>query len=227
MVINMFTWKLEDMALMNENCNTYIGTHKMYNAEITTAREEKIAFVDSMTDGLLSYILELIEKFNKVKDSLPKTNYGDVKTVSLKAWINKNDTKYSQKIIDDWYHYGKYRILGCERHITNDYKGTYDIYDDLVDEVFHRQLLECEKCECRYFKEHDEYEVLKDKLRNTGYDTTFGVRLSFSSNNEIYILDDDDNKREITIDEIKILLDKYEQLDRLVENLTKEIHIVY
>ena len=29
----MFEWKVEDMALMNEKSNIYIGNEKIYNAE--------------------------------------------------------------------------------------------------------------------------------------------------------------------------------------------------
>ena len=41
------------------------------------------------------------------------------------------------------------------------------------------------------------------------------------------VVDDNDNERDITIDELKELLSKYEQLDALVEKITKETHIVY
>lgn len=220
----MFDWKVENMELLNEPC---IGKEKIYLCESKVSREDKIAFVDGMNDGKLSYILELVKKFEEDKESLPKDSYGNVKTVSLKAWIKRNDTKYDRPIIDDWYHYGKYRILGSERYITNDYKGTYDIYDDLIDEVFHRQLIECERKEKQYFLEHDEYSILKKKFRERKYNTTFGVHIVTCSNDNIYIVDDNDNEREITIDELKELLAKYEQLDKLVEKLTEETHIVY
>lgn len=225
----MFEWKVEDMALLNEKGGIFLGKKKIYNCESKVSRKDKIAFVDSLQDGRLSYLLFLIEKFNSEKDSLPKDNWDNVKTVSLKAWIKRNDTKYSRPIIDDWYHYGKYRILGTERWITSNYKGTYDTYEDLVDEVFHRQLKECKDKEHKYFLEHDEYSILKEKFRNKKYSTTFGVNIATCSDGSIYIYDGDSfydsEHREITIDELKYFLDRYEELDKLVKRITEETKI--
>lgn len=228
----MFEWKVEDMVLLNQNGGIFLGKEKIYDCEHKVSREDKIAFVDSIHDGKLSYILSLIEKFKEDKESLPKDQWGNVKTVSLKAWIKKNDTKYGRPLIDDWYHYGKFNLLGMDRYITYDGtydgKGTWDTYDDLVDEVFHRQLKECEKKEKEYFLTHDEYSILKQKLRDRNYHTTFGVHIGFCSDGEIYVYDNDhERRRPITIEELKELLFKYEQLDALVEKLTSETHIVY
>lgn len=99
------------MVLMNNRHDVYTSRGKrkaiIYDCEDSVSREDKIAFVDSKTDGKLSYLLSLIEKFNADKDNLPKKDsmFGEpeVKTTSLKAWIKRNDTKYSQNIIDDWW----------------------------------------------------------------------------------------------------------------------------
>lgn len=225
----MFEWKVEEMVLMNNHADDYTGRCKVsvYACESFVSREDKIAFVDSMTDGKLSYLLSLIEKFNADKEGFPKDSWGDVKTVSLKAWIKRNDTKYSRKLIDDWYEYGKYNLLGCERYIQSNRKGSYDYYEDLVDEVFRRQLMKCEEEERKYFCEHDEYSILKKRYREKGYNTTFGIHICDWSSGRLTIADDNDNERDITIDELRELLSKYEQLDALVEKLTKETHIVY
>lgn len=225
----MFEWKVEDMALLNEEGGVFLGKEKIYDCESKVSREDKIAFVDSLQDGKLSYLLSLIEKFNGEKDSLPKDSWGYVKTVSLKAWINRNDKKYSRPIINNFYTYGKYYILGVERWITNNDKGRYDTYEDLVDEVFHRQLKECVKEERKYFLEHDEYSILKEKFRNKKYGTTFGVHIATCSDGNIYIYEGDSfyesKQREITIDELKYLLSRYEELDKLVEKITEETKI--
>lgn len=230
----MFEWKVEEMKLMNNHNDNYVGRYKtnVYSCESSVSREDKIAFVDSMQDGKLSYILSLIEKFNADKESLPKKDgmfrEPEVKTTSLKAWIKRNDTKYERPLIDAWFKHGKYNILGCERNIQNSRKGTYDYYEDLVDEVFRRQLMECERKEEKYFSEHDEYSILKAKFKEfeNKYRTTFGVSVVESSNREVSV-GDFDRKREITINELKELISKYEQLDSFVEKLTKETHIVY
>lgn len=193
----MFKWKVEEMRLRNEKCKFIIGNTKIYSCENTTSKEDKIAFVDSMIDGKLSYSLSLIDKFNGDKDNLPKDAYGDIKTISLKAWINRNDKKYNRPIIDNHYHYGKYNILGCERFIQSVGKGMYDYYEDLVDEVFHRQLVKCEEEERKYFSEHDEQSILEKQINEklNQYSTTFGADIwTGSSGVEI---GDSDKKKEI------------------------------
>lgn len=231
--LKMFEWKVEEMALMNNHADVYNGRYKtnVYACENSVSREDKIAFVDSMQDGKLSYLLSLIEKFSEEKDSLPhkETVFGgsEVKTVSLKSWINRNDKKYTRPIIDKRYNYGKYNILGCERYIQTGNKGIYDYYEDLVDEVFHRQLMKCEAEEQKYFSEHDEYSILKNKFRNRNHHTTFGVNIRDWSSGRLTVADDNDNERDITIDELKELLFKYAQIDALVDKLTAETHIVY
>lgn len=220
----MFEWKVKDMALMNQS---RIGREKIYLCESNVSREDKIAFIDSMTDGKLSYILELAKKYKEEKDTLKQDKWGKVNTNSFKAWLRKNDIK---NVVDREYWHGRIYFLSCERNIKNiDVTYRYDIYKDYVDEIFHRQLIECERMEKRYFLEHDEYSILKRKFRERNYHTTFGVHIADWSSGKLTIVDDndDDNERDITIDELKELLAKYEQLDKLVEKLTAETHIVY
>ncbi|WP_346961348.1 hypothetical protein [Clostridium sp.] len=221
-------WKVEDLKLYNQKSGLFIGKEKIYECESEVIREEKISFVDSFQDNKLSYLIDLIDKFNKDKEALPKDNCGYVKTVSLKAWINRNDTKYERKIVDNRFSVGEYNLLGTKRNIKYDYKGTYDTYKDLVDELFHRQLKECAYVERKWFLEHDEYSILKEKFRRKKYNTTFGVDIGECSNGDIYVYDkNSDNERDITIDELTELLAKYEELDKLVEKLTAETNIKY
>lgn len=225
----MFQWNVEDMALLNQKGGVFIDKEKIYDCERDMSREEKIAFVDNMQDGKLSHILELIEKFEKDKDNLPKDQWGHVKTVSIKAWIKRNDTKYDKPILDDYYYHGSFNLLGIQRYIQTNTKRDHDTYEDLVDEAFHCQLKKCEQMEKKYFLEHDEYSILKTKFKDymKSYGTTFGVHIITSSNGYIYVGEDFDNKRELSIDELKELISRYEQLDILVKKLTAETHITY
>ena len=224
----MFEWKVEDMALMNEVCKTYFVKERIYDCEHKVSREDKIAFVDSMNDGKLSYILELAKKFEEEVESLPKDNWGDVKTVSFKAWLRRNDTR---SLVDREYVYGRVYLLMAKRNIKR-INGRYDYntYKDYVDEMFHRQLKECEQEERAYFLAHDEYSILKKEFREKSrkYDTTFGVHCVDCSSGALYVVNEKPYmEREITIDELKELLSKYEQLDKLMEKLTAETNIVY
>lgn len=219
----MFEWKVEKLELLNCDAKTLSKLEQQYS------REDKIAFVDSMQDGKLSYLLNLIAKFESEQDTLPKDKWGYVKTVSLKAWLKRND---SQKIVDDKYYYGEFSFLGVKRYITNnawDCKNHWDTHFSLVDEIFHRQVLKCVEMERKYFIEHDEYSILKKELAksHSEYGTTFGVKINFWSKGEICIVKNDDEERPITIEEIKLLLEKYRELNDLILKLTSEIHITY
>lgn len=226
----MFEWKVEDLKLLNEKCNVYLEKEKIYDCENKLSRKEKIEFVDKNINNKLSYLLSLIDKFNIDKESIKKDNGGNIKTNSLKSWIKKNDTKYDRPIIDDWFKYGKYNILGCVRYIYSDNKDTYDFYNDLVDEVFHRQLKKCENLEREYFKEHDEYSILKSRLENYScfYNKaySFNTHISYCSDGNIYIYDDNENKRKITIEECRTLIGQYEKLEKYIEQLSNEIDII-
>lgn len=226
-----FEWNVEEMALINNNSNVIHKGRKIYNFEGALTREDKIAFVDKIHDGKLSYLLYLLTEFEADKDSLCKDNYGGIKTVSLKAWLKKHDNRH---MVDDWYHYGKVNFLGCERYITYNAlsrKGTWDYYEDLVDEVFNRQLRKCIEAEKEYFKRTDKYEILKTRLHNycDKYGTTFGVHMGWCSDGRIFVYDDNSDgvKREITIDEAQTLVNAYEKLEDEINKITLDIDIKY
>ena len=212
-------WNVEEMVLMNEKAWYFQGKERIFNWDEKLTREEKIEFVDNLQDGKLSYILLLTDKFNQDVENLPKDNYGNVKTVSLKAWINKNDTKYGKPLLDNWYHYGKYNLLGCERYITwSESRGNHDTYSDFVDEIFHRQLRECKRMEIAYFKTHDEYSILKkyvaDKMM---HNHEWLIDCSVSSDDTIKYDD-----KELTLEQLKYLKLQYEILDKFKTELCSE-----
>lgn len=118
--------------------------------------------------------------------------------------------------------YGKIRICDVERNIKNiNSRWSYDYYTDIVDEVFHRQLKECEHKEQEYFPT-----IIRDYIKK--YHTTFGVIISYSSS-EMWIQHSEDSeyKRLITIEECEELIEKYKQLDALVDKITKQTDIKY
>lgn len=228
----MFEWKVEDMALRSTE-RQEIPFHginrKIFPFEKDVSREDKIEFVDRMNDGKLSYILTLAEKWKADKVDLPKTKWGDIHANSIKKWKRENDPRdilFSDSVV--------YYFLGFEGSLNTDKTGFYSCWDDVVDELFHRQLMECLNSENAYFREHDEYEILKTKLReySNRHNTNFGVYLSFSGgcggkicvckNSTDYKTD-----REITIEELKILIDKYERLEAYIAELTAETDITY
>lgn len=222
----MFEWKVEEMKLMND-CKMNVDGRMRYSFENNISIGDKIQFVDSMNNGELSYVLELVEKFNKERESLPKDGRGNVKTVSLKAWLKRNDPK---RMCDSSYNYGEIYLLRTRRSIYRlGYGNNSETFNEYVDDVFHEQLNKCKRKEEVYFLEHDEYSVFKRKFKEYCdiYRTTFGVHISFWGGGKVCVCDDNGNERDVTIDELKVLLSKYEELDRLVEKITEEINIKY
>lgn len=229
----MFEWNVEKMELTN---NHYEVDRVIYfNCENEVSKEDKIAFVDKMYDGKLSYILNLFDKFNNDVENLSRDKNGYIRTVSLKAWIKKNDTKYGttdhSRLIDAWYKYGEIYFLGCRRYIQNpnflSMKGyTFDTHANYVDEIFHRALIELLRKENQYFKEHDEYEILKSKFIHSNH-YELGIHIGYSSNGNVSIYDENDNSRPITIEELKLILDKYAEIEAFVEEVKKTVNITF
>lgn len=227
---NEFIWNIEDGVFYKEKIDRNLDKHRLpFSIEYEVSRETKIKFVDDQQDGKLSYILELAAKFEAEKADMPKDKWGYVKTVSLKAWIKRNDTR---NLLDDDYHYGSIRFFNLSNYSRYIYdintRATYDTFDDYVDEIFHRQLMECTKREREWYLAHDEYSILKKQFDDHHY-TTFGARIAFCSNGEILVVseDDDEKKRPITLNELKELIAKNQQIDDLIAKLTAETNIKY
>lgn len=220
----MFEWKLEDLKLKDK-----FGFYDFDQIVKSTSKEDKLKFVDNLNDGKLTYLLNLSDKFNEDKENgtLKKDSYGYVKTVSLKAWLKRNDTR---KMISNYYHYGQIYFLRIERYIKDlNRKGFGDSYDDFIDECFYRQLKDCQNKEIHYFRTHDEYEVMKREIKEKAYkyNTTFRVHISFCSNGCICIVNEEGKEREITKEECKFLLEQYKKLEDLIEDCTKKCTIKY
>ena len=74
----MFEWIVEDMVLLNQKGGVFLCKEKIYDCEHKVSREDKIAFEDSFQEGKLSYLLELIEKFNADKETMPKDQWDNI-----------------------------------------------------------------------------------------------------------------------------------------------------
>lgn len=216
----MFTWKIEELQFYKE-CDGNAKTH-IFKCEAEISHEDKIAFVDSLTEGQLSYVLGLIDKLKEEKDTLALDQWGDIKTVSLIAWIKRNDTKYGNPIVSTYCTYGMAKVLGVGRYIQRE----GETHDDYVDKVFHAALVECVEKERDYFLAHDEYSILKERFRKRGFTSTFGV-IIFDYSDKMVVEDEEGTGRPITLEELKDLNAKCEQVQELIEKLTLETHITY
>lgn len=59
--------------------------------------------------------------------------------------------------------------------------------------------------------------------------TLFGVNVTFCSDGKICIYEKENSRlqREITVEELKYLLGKYDELENLINKITEETNIVY
>ena len=81
----MKNYKIEELKLMKEN------GRNGFVVESRLSLEEKLEFLDVHTEGKASKLYNVLLKFKKDKESLKKDSWGYVKTVSLIAWIRKNN----------------------------------------------------------------------------------------------------------------------------------------
>ena len=222
----MFEWKVEEMKLMHERSCTYIGKRKEFSFFHQVSRADKIAFVDAMEEGKLSILLDIIDRFNREKESMPTDKFGNIQESHMRRWILHNNSAGLFSSIN----FGDFYFLGVRRNLEYSGKGAYDAYEDLVDECFSRVLLQCESKEWDYFRKHDAFEIMKTKLKSyiETFGTTFGVNIAYSNNN-IWVIDEANHRRqrEITKSETRVLIEKYEALEQYIKNLSKEINIVY
>lgn len=228
----MFEWKVEDMELMNEKSNIYINNEKIYNAENKLSREEKIEFLDKMNDDKISYMLKLADKFQEDKDKLSKDEYGYYKDASLRAWLKKNDYREIVDTSKTLRGVGSitlvgYGSFGCgRRNIQNiNLQVRDDCHKDFVDELFHRQLKECEKQEKQYFNEHDEYKILSKKVSDYmyKYDISFGKAI-WQGGNRLFFKDSQSYcERDLTMDELKVLEAAFEKIKDTMDEITKSL----
>lgn len=233
----MFTWNIEDNALNTERekfkiRNSYNDQY-CFMAEDEITREEKIEFVDSMTDGALTYLIALAKKFDEDKASgkLKVGEWNIVKKNSLLAWLKKNDTR---TLIEQCFDVGKiyassisaqYKLTLPVRSIEDfNEKGGYDLYADYAEEAFHRVLLDLAKKEKEYFNEHDEYTLLEKEARKyIDRFGNFGAYLSIWSSKGLVISPegDTDTDRKLTVEELNSLIEKGKKVEALISELSE------
>lgn len=230
----MFNYKISDLKLMNAD-NTYLQL-----LTVSISAQDKIAFIDEKKNGYASKLLKVKQAFEADSENglikfrtdvwenvVPNTN-------SLKAWINKvpeaKKVLNSGNLTSSWTgrlnynnHMDIVTIYSDFHHI--DEVSTYFVFPEIVDEMFYNLLSELRTEEVKYFKEHDKYEVNKSRVREylNKYHVIFNYKsIITSASGEMYVTNGTcEDKTPITLEQLNDLLDKYRQLDELVETLSK------
>lgn len=239
-------YKVEDCKFFNERKKNYtdlderLGRIYIYQDEKNLSQEEKIAFIDEYYDykgqkGNATYLLNIIDKYIAEKDSMPKDKYGYVKTVSLKAWLKKNDPRH---IIDDSWHYGNYHFVGREysffgtrsvRPVWSTKLPYYDEENNVVNFWFHDLVVDLCENEDKWYRDHD---PIIGKIRKVSkYGKEYGCfnikKFGEVVGNGERVLDKNwrrtFNEPEITEADLDEMLKVYEEVDSLMKSKKAEI----
>lgn len=231
----MFQWNVEEMKLMNMPCENGV-----FACESEVSTEDKVSFVDQFQEGGLSYILDLVKKFEADLPNLKKDEGGCVKTVSLQAWLRRNDHR---NLVCSWSECcGVIKFMGLERNIRYINGLPYPRYPksptDFVDRCFHRQLSDCLIEERKLYNENNtDQKLIKEVcLSLNEYEYQQPVSFSFSIGDDISVRTNTsfdmnewsiklsywgshEKDRDLTIEEVKALKtalapveEKYQQL---------------
>lgn len=206
-----FIWNVEDLNLKKDH-DSQGKSFKVFGVEYRLSRNDKISFIDSQTGGQMSELLALYDKFQKEKDTIKKDVDGYYKANSLKAWYNRNvrdDFNWSDYTFEFYGIYGKRKIYDLM------HKGNWDIYEDIVDEAFHRLLYDLYRKEVEFFNTHDEYQVLKNKLIDSHILPLTGIQYWYGT---------DGIGKEVNGKSVKFTLEELRYLDKTCDKLEEKIN---
>lgn len=215
----------EDLKLYNMEKVSVGYNKKVFKIETELSFEEKVKFMDELENGIASYMLNMIEKWENEKDSLPKNNWGTTKTVSKKAWIKRNDER---KIINNDYKIGEYYMFGnnfkelsliCP---TTEY-GYDEVYtgESIVNQWFHDFLNKLYIKEKEYFKSINPFEIKLKKIQE--YAGQYGILDNKKLNNIKY--KNKGYKDNVIEEELDIFIETYEKIEKYYENMIRDLNI--
>lgn len=197
---------------------------KIFEIERELKLEEKIQIIDAFKDNIATYMIELINKWDAEKDSLPQDQWGTPKTNSKKAWIKRNDNK---NVIDKEYKIGSYNMFGdkfktlsIECPTTeNGYSLTFS-GEHVANQWFHGLCLELKRIEEKWFAENDPLQVKINKVKQLGdnYREVFNCKLL----NDIVW----NRETDVTDEQLDIFINAYKALEDCVAEQTRRIEQV-
>lgn len=228
----MFRWNKEELRFKNIKAEPFGTLRKAFEDFATSVSyQDKFEFLDMGHDYKLTEIKRIVDLYRASRDDLKYDSYGSVKTVSLKAWIKRNDTTH---IFDIEYSVGRTKGFYPAAYLqdlalVNDIKGVGDRFENWVNNLFVETCYKLRTEEINYFNATDPYEVAKSALRRYSerYSTTFNKHLGFCSDGNIFVYEDseceDVKKHTISINEISEMLEKYQLLEKVDKLLTEDI----
>lgn len=148
-----------------------ISKEKVYDIEYELSEPEKLEIVDSHTDGLGTYLLNIIIDYKAAKEEgvIKSTTYGSLHRGSVTSWIKKHDFRKAlyqgyPESYPTYYIFGnKFRMELTTPHTEFGYKMTWD-GDSVINQWFHILLKLLENGEEEYYKENDKDQINLTKL---------------------------------------------------------------
>jgi hypothetical protein len=194
---------------------------KIFEIEDQLTEQEKVEFIDNLKDGVATYLINIITKWESEKDTLPKDRWGNPKTVSKKAWIKRHDER---KIINIEYKIGRYHLFGTEFKTmclicpTTEYSYNMAYTDkNIVHQWFHDLCYLLFREEQKYFKEHDEFQIKLSKLVALG--NQYSIVFDSKELNDIVW----NRKNDIDEKTIDKYINAYEKLEQLIDQISDEL----
>ena len=231
---------LKEYKAFEENKKRFRSTFNKlrFSYEGTLSREEKIEWLNKYYEkngqtGWYDYIIDLQKKFNLDKKSTIKLDCCNerVNTKSFIAWAKKNDTR---KLVDDWYHYGKFQLFGTDSSLDlqvkyysfKDNKMVFaedKDFSEHLDEAFHNFLVQKVTEERKIYRETASISQKFEKLR--GFIGTYGdLGLQLCCDIAFNIrVDELDHYDEKMFDEI---IAEYEKLDAFAKTLKNSVEAI-
>jgi len=192
----------------------------VYEIESKLSEEEKIAFIDELKDGVATYMVNLIQKWNDEKDTLKKENSGRPKKTSHKAWVNRSDSRP----IMSRYDIGRYKLFGTDFSELSftcpiskygyslEYSGK-----SVVHQWFHDLCHELEIEEQRHFHENDHQQVKLTKVRE--YAERFSMDFDNEEIREIWW----NHENDVPEDRLDTYIEAFEKLEKYAKKLAKTL----
>ena len=234
----MKEYKMEDGLLWEEYIDSDIQKkRKPFQYGMDFTREEKIKFMDENIpqlfgdkryyDNVITYILNLFDKFQKEKNTLLKTKSGEINTNSLRAWLHKNETRG----FCDAVHVGELYFIGAEHYIgeTTMYSKVYNKTVDIVDYWFQKILYKLANMEKDYFNDINpiacKIKIVEKFCQKYGY--LNNIRVSSIGHNGLKYLEkswmDWTKYNPVTEPELDNIISTYEKLEEFYYSLSAEL----
>lgn len=220
-----FTWNIEEGKLMHDHPRFTSENKSVYSAEITTTVEEKLNFLCKYGKKPIANVLALANKCEDFKAQFLNGNrfICDIES-EFAAWLDENDPEgivchRNSNVIRTLGRttFPPYRFIDS---LNTPIPGCQYTHKNYVTEAFHQLLEILERQERIYAEKHGEYNKLQDRLNQlvVRYSSQY-LGKNIKRVNNIFWVYEGGNKRKTTIEELKLLISRYERLESLRKEL--------